>query len=390
MRIAIITSGILPVPAVLGGAVENLIDYALEYNEAHHLHDITVYSIYHEKVNKHKVLKSKFNHYVYVNRNKVLTRIGAKLYSYFGKHYCYHYQLEFYFESVWCKLKRTQYDLIILENRPGFALQLSERCNTPIISHIHTNLLYEPSVKNQKIAKATTRFLAVSQYIKNEILKVGIKKDIRIVYNGLDSSLFNKQQSGAINRSQLGFKDNDFIAVFWGRLVPKKGIKELLLAMQQLKQHQDIKLLVIGAINYEDTSTQTNSFIEELKAIAKELQDKIVFTGFIPYDKIANYLSIGNVAVIPSRINEAFGMTCIEACAMGLPVIATNDGGIPETLVEQKHILLNKEGDLTTQIANAILDIRANYQAYQGNHLNPIFTKEAYAKSFFNNITDIL
>lgn len=390
MRIAIITSGILPVPAVLGGAVENLIDYALEYNEAHHLHDITVYSIYHEKVNKHKVLKSKFNHYVYVNRNKMLTKIGAKLYSYFGKHYCYHYQLEYYFESVWCKMKRTQYDLIILENRPGFALQLSERCNTPIISHIHTNLLYEPSVKNQKIAKATTRFLAVSQYIKNEIQKVGIKKDIRIVYNGLDSTQFNKQQSGAINRSQLGFKDNDFIAVFWGRLVPKKGIKELLLAMQQLKQHQDIKLLVIGAINYEDTSGQTNPFIDELKSIAKEIKDKVSFTGFIPYDKIADYLSIANVAVIPSRINEAFGMTCIEACAMGLPVIATNDGGIPETLVGQKHILLNKEGDLTTQIANAILDIRANYQAYQGNYLNPIFTKEAYAKSFFNSITEIL
>lgn len=160
--------------------------------------------------------------------------------------------------------------------------------------------------------------------------------------------------------------------------------------MQQLKQHQDIKLLVIGAINYEDTSTQTNPFIEELKAIAKELQDKITFTGFIPYDKIANYLSIANVAVIPSRINEAFGMTCIEACAMGLPVIATNDGGIPETLVGQKHILLDKEGDLTTQIANAILDIRVNYQAYQGNYLNQIFTKEAYAKSFFNSITDIL
>ena len=160
--------------------------------------------------------------------------------------------------------------------------------------------------------------------------------------------------------------------------------------MQQLKQHQDIKLLVIGAINYEDTSGQTNPFIDELKSIAKELQDKIVFTGFIPYGKIANYLSIGNVAVIPSRINEAFGMTCIEACATGLPVIATNDGGIPETLVEQKHILLDKEGDLTTQIANAILDIRVNYQAYQGNYLNPIFTKEAYAKSFFNSITEIL
>ena len=37
MKIAILTSGILPVPAVRGGAVENLIDFYLEYNEVHHI-----------------------------------------------------------------------------------------------------------------------------------------------------------------------------------------------------------------------------------------------------------------------------------------------------------------------------------------------------------------
>lgn len=45
MRIAILTSGILPVPAVQGGSVENLIDYYLEYNNQHSLHDISVYSV---------------------------------------------------------------------------------------------------------------------------------------------------------------------------------------------------------------------------------------------------------------------------------------------------------------------------------------------------------
>ena len=389
MKIAIITSGILPVPAVLGGAVENLIDYALEYNDAHHLHEITIYSIYNNKVNQHKALQSRANHYIYVNRNKLLTRIGAKLYSYLGRHYYYHYQLEYYFECVWQKLKNKQYDLIILENRPGFALQLTERCKVPIISHIHTNLLNEPSEKNKKIVKATTRFLAVSQYIKNEIRKVGVEKDIRIVYNGLDSSYFYKKKSITINRGDLGFQDNDFIAVFWGRLVPKKGIKELLLAMQQLKEQKDVKLLVIGAPNYEDTLDQTNTFTEELRTIAKDLKNKVRFTGFISYSIIADYLSLANVAVIPSRINEAFGMTCIEACAMGLPVIATNDGGIPETLVGQKHIIIDKYKNMPTQIANAILKIKNNYISYQGNKLNQQFAKEVYAQSFFNNIEDI-
>ena len=389
MRIAIITSGILPVPAVQGGAVENLIDYVLEYNDTHHLHDITVYSIYNKKVNLRKALQSTANHYIYVNRNKLLTRIGAKLYSYLGRHYYYHYQLEYYFERVWQKLKKQQYDLIILENRPGFALQITERCKTPIISHIHTNLLYEPSANNQKIVKATTRFLAVSHYIKKEIQKVGIEKDVRVVYNGLDTSRFNKQKTRAIARSDFEFKDKDFIAVFWGRLVPDKGIRELLLAMLQLKEQQDIKLLVLGAINYEDSIEQTNSFIEELKTIVKGQNNKILFTGFIPYEEIADYLSLANVAVIPSRINEAFGMTCIEACAMGLPVIATNDGGIPETLVGQKHIIIDKNKNMPNQIANALLKIKSDNTSYQGNKLNPQFTKETYVKSFFDNIENL-
>jgi glycosyltransferase involved in cell wall biosynthesis len=74
---------------------------------------------------------------------------------------------------------------------------------------------------------------------------------------------------------------------------------------------------------------------------------------------------------------------------MGLPVIATNDGGIPETLVGQKHIIIDKNKNMPTQIANAILKIKNDNAFYFGNKLNQQFTKETYAQSFFNNIEDI-
>ena len=64
MKIAVLTSGILPVPAVQGGAVENLVDFYLEYNELHQIHDITVYSVWHPDVKKHFALKSGVNHYI--------------------------------------------------------------------------------------------------------------------------------------------------------------------------------------------------------------------------------------------------------------------------------------------------------------------------------------
>ena len=390
MKIAILTSGILPVPAVLGGAVENLIDFYLEYNNEHKLHDITVYSVSNKKVKKHPAQKSIVNHYEYININSIWFKVRAKIFERKSRPNYYYYQMEYFLELIIKKIKKTSFDLIILENRPGFAIRLSEEFRTPIITHIHTNLLYTPSEENLKVMTAMRGFIVVSEFVKKEIQKIGIPKDIRVVYNGLDAELFNPKKTSPMNREKLGFQKEDFVAVFWGRLVPDKGVKELLMAYEMIKDHKNIKLLVIGSINYEDSNNSTNAFLDELRSIAYKLNEVVSFTGFIPYKEIPRYLAAANVAIIPSHINEAFGMTCIEACAMGMPVIATNDGGIPETLIGQKHILIKKEGDLPTQIADAIITIKNNYSMYMGNYLFPHFNKEYYSLSFFETLNALL
>ena len=78
MRIAIITSGRLPVPALKGGAVETKLDYILYYNAKYHLHDISVYSIKPDKpVNKN----TKDNHYIHYDLCSFTSRILRKLYK---------------------------------------------------------------------------------------------------------------------------------------------------------------------------------------------------------------------------------------------------------------------------------------------------------------------
>jgi hypothetical protein len=89
MKIAILTSGILPIPAVQGGAVENLIDFYLEYNDRHRLHDITVYSVRHPNVYRHPALRSSVNHYVHIDTRSLLARLSAKIYSLFHRDECY-------------------------------------------------------------------------------------------------------------------------------------------------------------------------------------------------------------------------------------------------------------------------------------------------------------
>ena len=83
MKIAILTSGILPVPAVQGGAVENLIDFCLEYNDIHKIHEITVYSLYHPALKNHPALKSKTNHYHYIDTSSIFAKVLKYIYLIF-------------------------------------------------------------------------------------------------------------------------------------------------------------------------------------------------------------------------------------------------------------------------------------------------------------------
>lgn len=385
MKIAILTSGILPVPAVQGGAVENLIDFYLAYNNQNKQHQITVFSTYHPAVNNHTALQSSTNHYYYINTNSFWFKIKRRLYHVFYPKGYYYSSIELFYEQIVHQLKKESFDLFILENRPAFALKLKKKFpRTPIISHIHTNTIHTKEPKAKEIISSTNAFIVVSDYIKKEIENVGVPTQIAVVYNGIDTNLFNTHAS-PINRKILGFDENDFIVIFTGRLVKDKGIKELLLAMKELKKDSEIKLLIVGSEDFSKDTWQS-PFMLELHTIAKSIGEKIKFTGFISYNNIPNYLATANVLVVPSHINEAFGMTCIEASAIGIPIIATNEGGIPEALIGQKCILIEKGPNMHIQIANSIKEIKNNYSEYKGNKLNPIFTKETYSISFFDSI----
>lgn len=406
MKIAILTSGILPVPAVQGGAAENLIDFYLAYNEQHQLHDITVFSVYHPNVKKSSTQNSQANHYIYIKRYSKLARLKAKIYGmlHAKDNEYYHYQLEYFFEQAYKKLKKQDFDLIILENRPGYACKLRNRLDTPIISHIHTDLVNPELPRAKEVIKANNGFICVSEYIKNRILSVGLPTKATVVYNGLDDKKFSNSRiplvtsehsssaqildnkKASITRSSFGFKGNDFVVIYTGRIVPKKGVKELVEAIQLLKDETDIKLLVVGGDNYAD-SVSSNPYLDELHEIGNKMKDRVLFTGFVPYEMLPSYLSLANVAVVPSCINEALGMSAIEATAMGLPVIATNDGGLPETLIGQKHIIVDKDRNLPQQIADAILLIKKNPSAFAGNYLPTRFHKGIYSESFFNAIS---
>lgn len=383
MKIAVLTSGILPVPAILGGAVENLIDYYIEYNNQEKLHDITIYSIAPPKSSH--IVDTTNTHYHYIDITSFWGRLKRHIYVRTHSSTYYDPYIEYFLHESLKDIAQKEYDIIILENRPGYAIPISKVSKAKIIIHLHNDLLNKDSKDAKEICKVCHKVITVSNYIKGRVETIGTNIPITTVYNGIDLELFS--HATPIDRKTLGFKENDFIVVYSGRLIKEKGIEELIDAFNQLKDYPQIKLLILGGSFYGLSGN--NSFLDTLKKKSENIKDSIVFTGFIPYEQLPRYLKIGDVAVVPSMWEEPFGLTCIEAMAAGLPIITTNSGGIPE-VCKDCAIIINKDNDIVNKLQISIINLykKENYQktAYLSLLRSSMYNKRIYASDFLLKI----
>ena len=395
MKIAILTSGILPVPAVQGGAVENLIDFYLAYNDKYHLHDITVYSSKHHDTKKHPALKSKVNHYYYVDTTSIIAKIRKRLYlRKAGGNEFHHFSIEYFIEQVIKHLRKHTYDLIIIENRPPYSLKVKKVSSATIIYHIHNSKLTKESRYAEELYYAADQIICVSDFITKEVKSI-VPNDNKCitVHNGIDLNAFSPNIKSSICRKNMGLTEDDFVLLFSGRINREKGISELLDAFLSIKELSNIKLLVIGSSFYGGSNTE-DLFINSLKEKIDCISNRVYFTGFIPYDRMPDYLSIADVSVIPSIWDDPFPTTVLEAQAMGLPIITTRRGGIPEEVSEENAILLETDEHFIENLANAILDLyqhpeKREAMAKASLERSKLFDKETYAKNFFSAIENL-
>ena len=391
MKIAILTSGILPVPAVQGGAVENLTDFYLEYNDQHQLHDITIYSVWHPDVEKHPALNSKANHYHYIKVTEWWAKLRKKWYQHTHDEEYYHYTIEYYLHVAMKDIRHQDFDMIILENRPGYALKLKKITNAKLVCHLHNEKLSARVPQSQEIYQAVSRIITVSDYIKGLVQSIHPDDTKTItIHNGINQTAFSADIV-PIDRNAIGLTNTGFLLVFSGRVNPEKGVMELIKAMNLLSDYPDIKLLVIGSSFFGNKSHE-DDFIRELKEEAKSIKDRVIFTGFIQYAQMPNYLKMADVAVIPSVWDDHFPTTVLEAQAMGLPIITTRRGGIPEEVTEDNAILLTTDEHFVDNLASAILDLyehpeKRKMMSEVSLNRAKHFDKETYAKNFFAALT---
>ena len=389
MKIAILTSGILPVPAVQGGAVENLTDFYLEYNNQHKLHDITIYSIWHSNVEKHPALRSNVNHYVYIKTNRFIDKIHKYIFKLTHKELYYHYSIEYYLKKTLQFLHKRQYDLIIIENRPGYVLELTTFTKTKLVVHQGNNFLNINTKNAKEIYNASSIIINTSNYLTKQVKSINSQdKKCFTVYNGIDTEYFYRAEK--YKRTILNIKDDDFIIAYSGRLNEDKGVMELVEAFK-LINIPNSRLLIIGASFYGKDKT-TDPFIQQLTQEVSPIKNQVIFTGFIDYHEIPSYLKMADIAVVPSKWDEPFGLTVVEAMAAGLPLITTKSGGIPE-ICTKTAIIVERE-NLVDNLATAIRDLYQHPEKRKalgqaGLMRSKYFDKERFAKDFFKAIQTI-
>lgn len=141
---------------------------------------------------------------------------------------------------------------------------------------------------------------------------------------------FVKPDFKKVIKRELGLSDEDIILISVGRLIKRKGYEYAIQAVSQLP-YQNIKYLIIGDGPEE----------ENLRKLVKELKadKKVEFLGFVSEEKKFQYLSVSDIYIL-SSLHEGFGICLLEAMHCGLPIVATNNGGQVDFLVDGRNALL--------------------------------------------------
>jgi glycosyltransferase involved in cell wall biosynthesis len=173
---------------------------------------------------------------------------------------------------------------------------------------------------------------AITLFIKNYAWTRNIRKDIIVVPNGVDTSLFDPSRiTGEEMRSKYGVRNGEKLCVYAGRVDEVAGAEIILETAKLLKSEEKIKFMIVGEGNPE--------MLNELSKC-----DNVILTGRIPKESIPEYLAAADCVFVPFPDNVASHgispLKLFEALAMEKPVIASAISGIKEAVCQDPNVIL--------------------------------------------------
>ncbi len=201
--------------------------------------------------------------------------------------------------------------------------------------------------------KRSKHVLTISEFSRQEIIDLyKVKTDkVSVIYPGFDKQTYHskipltKQKQV---KTKFGITGRYFLYI--GTLQPRKNLSRLIEAFSKLPNKQ-VKLVIGGKKGW---------LFDQIYDQAKRfgVEDRIIFTGFVPQEDVPGLMK-GSLAYVLPSLYEGFGMPPIEAQAVGIPVVVSKVSSLPEVVGDSGIYIDNpKEVDSIKKALQAVLDLK--------------------------------
>lgn len=183
---------------------------------------------------------------------------------------------------------------------------------------------------------------AVSDFLKNDTIKhFGVKKDIKVIPNFVDTDRFKPHNKEHFRK--MIAPQGEKILIHTSNFRKVKRIGDVIKIFSEVKKEIPSKLMMVG-------DGPERGYAE---SICRELGlcDYITFLG--SQNAVEEIYAVGDLFLMPSA-SESFGLSALEAMSSGVPVIASNAGGLPEVVIHGQNGFTREVGDVDNMAADAL------------------------------------
>ena len=387
-KVCVIMGGVMPVPAVCGGAIETLVTSIAKKYSTQDGFQLTICSVYHPKaveISKQypevrffwthtRNIKYMFMHAIFLG----VRMITGKCIRPLQRHY----------NEIAELFRKEKFDLIIAEGGDTQAIIDIAKGYTrdQFANHIHIHYL-----PPENIVENYGHVIGVSEFVTKEYLKV-CKMPVKphVLKNAIDVQKFSRNVSDEQKRSirkKLGLKEDDFVVLYVGRIMEIKGVLELMQAVTGLED-KHIKLLIMGSAN--SGKWAYSSYERRVKKLSEQNKDRIVFTGYVDNSEVYQYAAVADVQCLPTLIAEAAPLVVLEAMAEGLPMIVTKSGGVIEYVDDSTALMIEQE-NIIDNLKEAICYLKKHPEARRQMSKNAKIQSKRYNEAiYYKNFIDLI
>jgi glycosyltransferase involved in cell wall biosynthesis len=273
-------------------------------------------------------------------------------------------------------------------------IYLKKTLKVPQIWHIH-EIIVKPRIINKflsyLVAKNSDEVITVSEAVREHLKSTGyFKKEIKVIYNGVDNKVFKKENETEYIRNQFNIPKGALIVGMIGRVNSWKGQEDFLEAMSiVLQNNKNVYAMLVGGV-FQGEEWR----IDELKKKLCDMKDseRVIFDTY--RDDSKNLHSLYDIFVLPSTNPDPLPTVVLESMASGTPIVSYRHGGVCEMVKDGYNGLLaevRNTKDLSDKISRLINDSKLR-ETMGNNSLmrqKEKFSLEAYVNNFIDKYRNI-